>query len=72
MTHIQTMEALAEALRARLPLPSNFYVVNTRLILQTGVNLRKIKDEQSQDQALIRKVLDALNRMGVTIEGGSP
>lgn len=72
MAQIQTMEALADALRVRLPLPSNFYVVNTRLILQTGVNLRRIKDDQNQDPVLIRKVLDALVRMGVSIEGGSP
>jgi len=70
MAQIQNLESLAEALRVKLPLQSNFYVVNTRLILQTGVNLKRIKPEQNQDPALVQRVLEALDRMGVAIAGG--
>lgn len=69
MAQIQSLESLAVALKAALPHPSNFYVVNTRLILQTGVNLKRIKDEQNRDVDVIRSVLTALDRMGVSIEG---
>lgn len=69
---IDSLDALSSALRTQLPLASNFNVVNTRLILQTGVNLKKIKPDQNQDPLLIRRVLDALDRMGVSVAGASP
>ena len=72
MAQIQTLEALAVALRSKLPEQRDFYVVNTRLILQTGVNLRRIRTEQNQSVVLIQTVLDALARMGVVIGGKSP
>lgn len=72
MSAIDSLDALSMALRAQLPLASNFNVVNTRLILQTGVNLKRIKPDQNQDEVLIRRVLDALGRMGVVVAGGSP
>ena len=72
MAQIQTLEALAAALRIKLPEQRDFYVVNTRLILQTGVNLRRIRTEQNQSVVLIQAVLDALARMGVVIGGKSP
>ncbi|MBL9042366.1 MAG: hypothetical protein JNM83_12230 [Myxococcales bacterium] len=72
MAQIQTLEALAAALRTKLPEQRDFYVVNTRLILQTGVNLRRIRTEQNQSVVLIQAVLDALARMGVVIGGKSP
>ncbi len=72
MAKFQSLESLAAALRVVLPNPSNFYVINTRLILQTGVNLKRIKDEQNRDANVIRTVLAALDRMGVSIEGAQP
>ena len=72
MAQIQTLEALAVALRSKLPEQRDFYVVNTRLILQTGVNLRRIRTEQNQSVVLIQTVLDALARMGVTLTEDAP
>jgi hypothetical protein len=69
MVAISTLDALGVLLRARLAAPSHFHTINTRLILQTGVNLKKIKPEQNQDPALIGRVLMALSRMGVAVEG---
>ncbi len=72
MAQIQTLEALAVALRSKLPEQRDFYVVNTRLILQTGVNLRRIRTEQNQSVVLIQTVLDALARMGVALTEDAP
>ena len=72
MAQIQTLEALAAALRSKLPEQRDFYVVNTRLILQTGVNLRRIRTEQNQSVVLIQTVLDALARMGVALTEDAP
>lgn len=66
---IHSLEALCGALRAKLPQQSNFYVVNTRLIMLTGVNLKKIRPEQSQDPQILRKVQEALAKMGLTFDG---
>ena len=72
MAQIQTLEALAAALRTKLPEQRDFYVVNTRLILQTGVNLRRIRTEQNQSVVLIQTVLEALARMGVALTEDAP
>ena len=72
MAQIQTLEALAAALRSKLPEQRDFYVVNTRLILQTGVNLRRIRTEQNQSVVLIQTVLEALARMGVALTEDAP
>ncbi len=72
MAQIQTLEALAVALRSKLPEQRDFYVVNTRLILQTGVNLRRIRTEQNQSVVLIQTVLEALARMGVALTEDAP
>ena len=60
------------ALRSKLPEQRDFYVVNTRLILQTGVNLRRIRTEQNQSVVLIQTVLDALARMGAALTEDAP
>jgi hypothetical protein len=65
----RTLDAIGTALRERLPVASNFNSVNTRIILQTGINLKKIKPEQNSDEQAIGKVLSALLRMGVPIGG---
>ena len=62
MAQIQTLEALAVALRSKLPEQRDFYVVNTRLI----------RTEQNQSVVLIQTVLDALARMGVALTEDAP
>lgn len=70
MGYFQSLEDVAASLKLKLPQQSNYLVVNTRLILQTGVNLRRIKADQNRDGEVIRKVVDALARMGVNLDGG--
>ena len=71
MAQIQTLEALAAALRTKLPEQRDFYVVNTRLILQTGVNLRRIRTEQNQSVVLIQTVLDESYHRRLFRHGGA-
>ena len=71
MLGINSLDALGVALREKLPAQTHFHTINTRLILQTGVNLKKIRPEQNLDPVLIGKVLEALSRMGVTVNKGA-
>lgn len=41
-------------------------VINTRVMLQTGVNLRNASTAQNQDPATVTKVVNALNALGIT------
>lgn len=72
MAQILTLEKLAEAVREKLAVPTEFMIINTRIILQTGVNLRRIRAEQNQDRVLLRKVHSALHKLGVSVEGELP
>lgn len=67
----RTLDAIGNALRELLPLATNFNSINTRLILQTGINLKKIKPEQNADEQAVGKVIAALMRMGVPIGGAT-
>ncbi len=71
MLGINSLDALGVALREKLSVQTHFHTINTRLILQTGVNLKKIRPEQNLDPELIGKVLEALNRMGVAVSKGA-
>jgi hypothetical protein len=64
----ESLEALGEALRRQLPINAIFTSVNTRLILQTGVNLKNVKPWQNADVAAIEAVSRALTRMGIELE----
>ena len=75
MRTFASLDAVSAAVRQQLPLQSNFNTLNTRLICQTGINLKKIRPEQNLDEQLIRRVVETLTRMGVSIEatvGGAP
>lgn len=64
------MAQLAATLRQRLGGGSIFQMLNTRLIIQHGVNLKDISPEQDRDPALLSRVRGALVRMGIALEGG--
>ncbi len=72
MAQILTLEKLAEAVREKLAVPTEFMLINTRIILQTGVNLRRIRSEQNHDRVLLRRVHSALHKLGVRVEGELP
>ena len=64
---ILSLQSLAERLQKQLEIPAIFTSVNTRLIIQVGINLKKIDPDQNYDHAQIRKVIDALSKMGITV-----
>lgn len=61
---------LAATLRKRLGAGSIFQILNTRLVIQLGVNLKEISPEQNRDAALHARVRATLVRMGISLEGG--
>jgi serine/threonine-protein kinase len=63
-----SLEELAHALRSRLELDAVFTCVNTRLILQVGVNLKKIGPSENSDPLVIARVMSALAKMGLSPE----
>ncbi len=65
-----SLAQLAATLRQRLGGGSIFQMLNTRLIIQHGVNLKDISPEQDRDPALLSRVRGALVRMGIALEGG--
>ncbi len=65
---IYSLDQLANVLRKELELPAVFNCVNTRLIIQTGINLKRITAEQNRDRATLDRVSGALRRMGVALE----
>lgn len=64
-----TLEELGTALRRQIELSAVFTSINTRLIIQTGVNLKKVRPEQNADPHIIHRVQRALSGMGIRLEG---
>jgi hypothetical protein len=65
---IENLAELHNVLRAKLPSRNIFACLNTRLIIQLGVNLEDILPEQNQDPVLLQKVVDTLGRMNIRVE----
>lgn len=59
-----TLVQITTALNAALGNPAMFSLVNTRVILRTGVDLRNIAPEQNANGDCVTKVLTALEAMG--------
>ena len=64
-----SLRDLSSALRDKLAISAIFTSVNTRLILQTGVNLKSIDPAKDADAESIRKVEAALIKMGISLGG---
>jgi hypothetical protein len=45
--------------------PLQVSLINTRVLLQTGVNLRNITPEQDHDPSTIAKVTTVLEKLGI-------
>jgi hypothetical protein len=63
----QTLEELSAAVGAALGSGAAFQCLNTRLIIQFGVNLKAISTAQNNNLALLQRVQDALGRMGIRL-----
>jgi hypothetical protein len=67
-TGIRSLEELRDALRRSIGSATIFSHLNTRLIIQLGVNLKDIDAEQNRDPALLERVMAALGRMNIRVE----
>lgn len=65
---IRELKALRGALLGSVVSPAVFDCLNTRLIIQLGVNLKDITAEQNEDRALLLKVVDTLKKMRIRVE----
>lgn len=61
---MKTLEEIRHALCQHAGSEVVFGMINTRLVLRTGVNLRAIKPEADRDAATVQKVLAALREFG--------
>lgn len=61
-----SLEDIRAKVHAKVPSGSMFRVLNTRLIIQTGVDLEAIRADQTHDPMLRTRVAEALARMGIT------
>lgn len=66
----QSLAELGAAVRSALGAGAAFKYLNTRLIIQIGVNLDDLSPAQNADPALLLRVQEALQRMGIR-HGGS-
>jgi hypothetical protein len=66
-----SLAQLGAVVRAAVGGATVFQTLNTRLIIQLGVDLRAPTEAQNLDPGLVRRVEDALKRMGIEL-GGSP
>lgn len=67
----RSIAELGAVVRAAIGGAAVFQTLNTRLIIQLGVDLRAPTDAQNCDVGLLRRVEDALRRMGID-PGGPP
>lgn len=61
---MKSLSQIQRTLLSALGSQAMFSLVNTRLILRTGVDLASIAPAQDADVALVTKVLTALQAMG--------
>lgn len=65
---VSTLEELHHALVGSIKSDTILGCLNTRLIIQLGVNLKHISPEQNRDHELLRRVALALSRMSIRVE----
>jgi hypothetical protein len=65
---LHSLEQVARVLSRKIDVPAIYNCINTRLIIQTGVNLKKIAPAQNGDPTVVKRVLSALSAMGFSLE----
>lgn len=68
MGAMRSLREIFTALRASLNDEALLSLLNTRLIIRTGVDLRVIDPSQDSDPATLKKVADALAKLGFSVE----
>lgn len=67
-----SLEDIGLAVRESLGSAAMFQVLNTRLIIQFGVDLKAPAPDQNHDPELVRRVQEALGRMGIRAGATNP
>lgn len=68
---VADLAALGALVHAKVPSSTMFRVLAARIMIQTGVDLDGIREDQLHDRALLERVAAALGRMGIDV-GNSP
>ena len=68
---LDTLEQVKLTLTSTLSSPALFSLVNTRVMLRTGVDLGEIKPAENRNQAAVSKVLTVLSAMGYSLQPDS-
>ena len=66
-TPLNSLEELQQALRSRVPNDVLRGLINTRVFLRTGVNLKAVDAKQNTDAELVTTVLRALDEFGYNL-----
>lgn len=61
---MKTLDEILSRLSASVGNPAMLSLINTRLILRTGVDLKDIKPGQNESREAIARVLEELKAMG--------
>lgn len=68
MTQIQSLHELREAVQRSIGAGSAFGLLNARLLILLGINLRDISPKQDKDTTVVKRAVEALGRMGIRLE----
>ena len=68
---MSNLDEVRIALSFVIPDEARFNLVNSRLILRTGVNLRQPRPGQNTDAGVVSKVRSALSDMGFGFDEGT-
>lgn len=66
-THLDTLGDVRDTFRDLVPNDALRGLINTRVFLRTGVNLKEIRPDQSARPELVGSVLKALAELGYTL-----
>jgi hypothetical protein len=69
---LDTLDGIKRALSTTLNNTSLFSLINTRLMLRTGVDLAAIKPTENRNPASVSKVMGALQAMGYQLNNADP
>ncbi len=64
---LDSLDRIRRALTSSLSNPSMFGLINTRLILRTGVDLAGLHSELNNNPEAVSRVLKALSEMGYSL-----
>lgn len=65
---MKTLNEITSMLTAALGSEALVKVVNTRIALRTGIDLKRVSFEQNENPEAVGKVIEALTALGFTLE----